>query len=205
MSLSPGNASSGTVEVTPADSRAGRIAVATILASAFYDDPLFCYWFPDPRSRGRRARTHVLAAQHAFPGYLGGEAGAAMWLPPGKPTRPTRVMLRLVVQALRAHGRWLGRLWKTARAVEAHKPAEPHWYLYLLGTVPERQGQGVGSALLRSMLASCDEQGVMAYLENTNEKNLSFYRRHGFEVVTELKLPKGGPTLWPMLRRPRAA
>ena len=35
-----------------------------------------------------------------------------------------------------------------------HHPAEPHWYLPLIGVDPSRQNQGHGSALLRHALAT---------------------------------------------------
>ena len=30
--------------------------------------------------------------------------------------------------------------------LEAHHPAEPHWYLQFVGCVPERHGRGLGGA-----------------------------------------------------------
>jgi hypothetical protein len=48
-------------------------------------------------------------------------------------------------------------------------------------------------------LARSDAAGLPAYLESSKEKNLSFYRRHGFEVVGHIAIPNG-PALWPMLR-----
>jgi ribosomal protein S18 acetylase RimI-like enzyme len=41
-----------------------------------------------------------------------------------------------------------------------------------------------------------------AYLESSNPRNMSLYRRHGFEQVGELPLPDG-PALYPMWRTPR--
>jgi GNAT superfamily N-acetyltransferase len=88
-----------------------------------------------------------------------------------------------------------------AKVEEIH-PEEPHWYLAALGTAPEQQGKGEASAALAPVLQRCDDEGVPAYLESSKESNLPFYRRHGFEVTTELRVP-GGPVFYPMWRDPR--
>jgi ribosomal protein S18 acetylase RimI-like enzyme len=67
--------------------------------------------------------------------------------------------------------------------------------------VPEHQGEGIGSAMLRVALARCDEAGEPAYLEATSEDNRRLYERHGFRVTRELLLPDG-PSLWAMWRAP---
>ena len=87
--------------------------------------------------------------------------------------------------------------------VDGLRPKEPHWYLATLGTEPARQGTGVGSALLRSMLDRIDESGRPAYLESSKERNVPFYARFGFEVIEELQSEAGTPTIWRMWREPR--
>ena len=81
-------------------------------------------------------------------------------------------------------------------------PAEPHWYLPMIGVDPARQGRGLGSALLKHALALCDAERAPAYLESSNPKNVPLYERHGFEVVGEIK-PGDFPGLTPMLRPAR--
>ena len=83
-----------------------------------------------------------------------------------------------------------------------HHPQEPHWYLPFIGVEPARHGQGLGAALLRAQLATCDAAGLPAYLKSTNPRNRSLYERHGFEAVAEIRVGDC-PAVVPMLRRPR--
>jgi ribosomal protein S18 acetylase RimI-like enzyme len=92
-----------------------------------------------------------------------------------------------------------GSLW----AERKHPATPPHWYLVWLGTDPSAQGNGLASAVLRPVLEHCDTDGVAAYVESSKERNITFYARHGFRVIRELRLPRG-PTVWPMWREPRA-
>ena len=51
-------------------------------------------------------------------------------------------------------------------------------------------------------LARADADRVPCYLENTKERNLPFYQKHGFEVIVEEKVAEDGPTIWTMKREP---
>ena len=82
------------------------------------------------------------------------------------------------------------------------RPREPHWYLPLIGVDPAHQGKGCGAALLSFALASCDRDHLPAYLESTNPRNVSLYKRHGFEPLGTIQVGQS-PPLVPMLRRAR--
>ncbi len=71
------------------------------------------------------------------------------------------------------------------------------------GCRQENQGQGVGSALLKQGIRHVDEQGMPAYLESSEARNVTLYERHGFEVVAEEVLPGAGPRVWFMWREAR--
>ncbi len=55
---------------------------------------------------------------------------------------------------------------------------------------------------MRPVLAQADADGLLCYLETANPRNLPLYQRHGFQVVAEVDLPKGGPCIWTMKREP---
>ena len=56
----------------------------------------------------------------------------------------------------------------------AAHPAEPHWYLPLIGVDPQAQRQGLGSTLLAEMLPGFDRAQTTAYLEATSPESLPF-------------------------------
>ena len=49
----------------------------------------------------------------------------------------------------------------------------------------------------------CDRDGVLAYLESSNLRNVPLYERHGFEVLGAIQAG-GSPSIVPMLRPPAA-
>jgi GNAT superfamily N-acetyltransferase len=81
----------------------------------------------------------------------------------------------------------------------------PHWYLGYLGTRRDRQGQGLGTQMLREVLAGADADGMPAYLESSSERNLPLYERNGFRVVGELQALGHGPPSGACGANPRPA
>jgi GNAT superfamily N-acetyltransferase len=191
--------------------RADIDALSTVLARAFDDDPLSLYLF-GRSGRRRRGLTRFFALQlrHIYLGRgevwtTADRAGAALWAPPTMPRPGLMDLARIlpVLPYLSIWGRKTPDVVRLLAAYERARPRQTHWYLGTLGTDPDRQGRGVGSALLAAVLDRLDADGVPAYLESSKERNLAFYARHGFEVTGQILTPNGGPTLWLMWREPR--
>jgi GNAT superfamily N-acetyltransferase len=183
---------------------------AEALGRAFFDDPLMEYLLPDESKR--LAPLSWFMGRGARYGQLYGEVyttdqvdGAAIWLPPGKTDVTPFGMARagMLFAPLRlgfgAFGRFMSAM---NHAEELHKRdmSRDHWYLFILGVDPPRQGQGVGGQLIAPVLARADADGTPCYLETAKDKNVPFYQKHGFEVIVEEDLPKGGPRFWTMKR-----
>ena len=83
-----------------------------------------------------------------------------------------------------------------------HPRRPPHWYLAMMGVIPERQGRGLGTALIAPALRDLDGDGAPAYLEASSPRSRELYLRNGFVVTGEFELPSGGPPLWQMWREP---
>ena len=67
----------------------------------------------------------------------------------------------------------------------------PHLRLEFYGVRPDRQGTGLGSALIDYGHRRADEAGLPAYLETFSDWNVGFYRRRGYEVVGEFTIGDG--------------
>lgn len=187
--------------------RAGRA-----LAGAFVDDPVFSWLIPPGvRRRDERMVTFFTSMSRSYlrrgkPVYLAGAGvGGALWSAPGSWALPTTEVARESRRAFTAFGPNLLRALRVQLQVESKHPKEPkHWYLGYLGVAPGHQGQGIGAAMLREVLAEADAAGLPAYLESSNERNLSLYQRHGFDVVESFPALGSGPTIWRMWREPPA-
>jgi GNAT superfamily N-acetyltransferase len=181
--------------------------VARLLAGAFATDPVFAHLLPPAMSRrdDRMIRCFLLDTKRSHglhSTWVHGTAGAAVWFPPGRALESVWEQIRTGPAYARIFGRRLVIASHVVSTMARHHPREPHWYLLYVGAVPAAQGTGVGTALLEAMLAECDERGDAAYLEATTEQSRKLYARHGFVDREPLRLPDGGPLMYPMWRDP---
>ena len=190
--------------VTPADGP----AVSRALSGAFDDDPVFRWIYPDA-ARRRAALPGFFdlfgeaIGRHGSSLVVGDGLGAALWVPPGEQVVDDDRAEAFGRAVLALSPEDAGRMHTCFEVMEASHPTERCWYLNLLGVVPEHQGEGIGSAMLRRALARGDAAGEPAYLEATSEDNRRLYERFGFRVVGALPLPDG-PTMAAMWREPAA-
>lgn len=192
------------IEALDGNSESAREAAVAALTLAFGRDPIMRWMYPSPAQYLRDFPSFCNAFGGAAFGCDGAWisddcGGAALWLRPGtEPDGPAiekQVMATVPAAKLETIGPMLEQL-------DAHHPREPHWYLAMIGVDPAHQGKGLGGELLRTALVQCDEAGLLAYLESSNPANLPLYERHGFEVVTEIRV-EDAPPFFPMRRSPR--
>jgi len=176
------------------------------LVRAFAEDPAINNLFPD--APGRRARlAHVFGIELRYGLRYGrvdrvpADAAVAIWARP-EHTWPT--WWRLIRAGILATPLVLGfrAAWRTLRfqhfleSTRRRLLKSPHWYLIAIGVRPGQQGRGLGAALLRHGVERAQATGFPCYLETANARNLPFYEQHGFRVVGERRLPRGGPAIW---------
>jgi GNAT superfamily N-acetyltransferase len=169
------------------------------LAAAFFDDPVLGWLMPDERSRPRRLRKffELDLRQMAFARgsvWTTEERNAAcLVMPPGAWQLPPLVALAHTGGFARAFGRRLPTATLLQALMELRHPRAPHYYVLVVGVVPELQGRGLGSALMRPTLDHCDAVGLPAYLEASSERSAALYERLGFKVTRELRLGSSPP------------
>ena len=136
------------------------------------------------------------AFEHGTADITEGVRAAALWLPPG--VEPDEAEMGAIMEeTLRPE--ISEDIAAVMKGMAEHHPREPHWYLPLVAADPNWIGQGLGTLLMKHALRRCDEEGVAAYLESSNPRNISFYERHGFKIVGKIQ-SGSSPVLTPMLR-----
>ena len=198
-------------------------AVVDLLTGVFLDDPLMsaiAAAAPEPRAAlGHLHRVelaaHYLAADPAVradsrvdlavDAASGDPLGVALWDAPSSadvvgPLGPGNEPPPGLDPDL------LGGAWELclldAAQCEAHRPAEPHWYLYMVAVAPAARGRGIGGRLLGHGLKRVDAEGLPAHLESTTPGSRRLYERFGFRQVAELA-GSGLPVYWAMTRPAR--
>jgi GNAT superfamily N-acetyltransferase len=195
-----------------------RELIVRLLDEAFQDDPVSGWVFPGTEYRRTThhrimaAFTDIVLAEGRIDVTEDGSA-CALWLSmpaddgghgagrtDGEATEDDGpVQVRQAVDPDNERVELIGRL-----TAAMHPSGRAHEYLWMIGVVPGRQGEGLGTALIGSVLDRCDREGRAAYLEASSERSRLLYERLGFEAAGEPLLLPEGPRMWPMWREPRA-
>jgi ribosomal protein S18 acetylase RimI-like enzyme len=178
------------------------------LADAFFDDPMMAWIYPDPVTRPTFTRAFMrvgleIGFPHGHTYSTGANEGAAVWAPPDVELFDDETvthMFTVLGEQIGARSEEVGN--GLLQLTEHHPHDEPHFYLFVLGTKRAQQSNGLGSKLIREVLDRCDRQGLPAFLESSNIRNVPFYERHGFKVITEVTLSPEF-TARPMWRDPQ--
>ena len=179
--------------------------LSQVIADAFHDLAPSRWLIANPA--GRRA---------IFPAYFGlyvkhaldtgvvhtnaDRTAVALWQPVSDsgPAQPADYERELTA----ATQPWTQRFLVFDAALDLHHPVgTAHHYLAILAVRPDRQGQGIGTALLRAHHVTLDWNGTPAYLEASDRRTRHLYLVHGYRDCGDpIQLP-GGPRMYPMVRQ----
>jgi GNAT superfamily N-acetyltransferase len=176
------------------------------LTQSFADDPLMCWLFEDDARRPAQLRewwAWIIDNRlgHVEVSESDDAHSAAIWHGPDPvdDVRAAGAFPEMLVGLIGEEVAW--RKLAGLAVIPAAHPTARHWYLAAVGTRPASQGQGSGARLLAGVLRRCDADGVPAYLESSNQRNVPFYERLGFVATGVIRIPDG-PSLTPMWREP---
>ena len=171
--------------------------VTATLTAAFAGDPLWRWAFGDLADLEVLWRLLIGSAlRYPWLRMLDGAAAAALWIPPGGTElthdEEARLETMLADDVLELLDRF----------EQAHPRERPHYYLSLLGTRPDRRGEGLGMGLLAGCLALFDAEGVPTYLESSNPANDERYEAIGYRKIGSFTTPDDAHTVATMWREP---
>ncbi len=84
--------------------------------------------------------------------------------------------------------------------IEGFRPKVDHYYIEFIGCLPGKRSKGIGSFLLKNILAKTDRENIPVWTWSSNPLNLSFYRRLGFEIGGQFRYSKDAPPITPVWR-----
>ena len=65
-------------------------------------------------------------------------------------------------------------------------PKEPVYYLWFIGVDPAEQNKGIGTSLLKEIIAEAKKKQRPIYLETSTPKNIPWYEKFGFIIYDKL-------------------
>jgi GNAT superfamily N-acetyltransferase len=187
------------IRIVPA--RIDRLPVlADVLGRAFIDDPMIRWPIAGgPGIEERVARNFMVIFQPLMDQDTMWEAnegaGFANWVPPGgagEAVETTPEILEALQQLTDDGGARYDVLWTWI----GKRVPDDVWYLDVVGVDPQRQGQGIGGALIRFGIEHASAVGADAFLETSVPGNVGYYERFGFRVVEEGEPMSDAPHIW---------
>lgn len=177
-------------------------SASALLTEAFFTNPAHVYIFPDGMRRGRAL--HWLLRQnlenqdpleHSFclvepEGARRRVVAMGFWHAPGAQSVSVRVLIRPSLLALpfKCGLDAARRAMEVTSLLEAERAAAigQAWFLNNMVVAEHLRGSGLGTKLLaRELRERVDPSGQPALLATQRPENVVFYRRLGFEVVSE--------------------
>ncbi|MGW3808160.1 GNAT family N-acetyltransferase [Micromonospora sp. NPDC005113] len=139
------------------------------------------------------------AMRHGLVCASADRAAVAVWFPSvGDPAPPPPDYDARLAAAC---GEWTDRFEHLDELFAANHPHPDHHHLAFLAVQPDRQGQGLGTALLEHHHAWLDANGMPGYLEASSPRSRDLYAQHAYRAGEPFRVPDGTP-LWPMWREP---
>jgi GNAT superfamily N-acetyltransferase len=144
-------------------------AIATLVL-AFVTDPVARWMYDDPHQYLLHIpRLFRALGKNSFEGGTAQRTndglGVALWLPPGVHGDDGPLEAVIAGSIVKEKQAEVAAIFERT---EHNRPAEPHWYLSLIGVEALHRNKGCGAALLKYRLRQCDREHLPTYLWPSN-------------------------------------
>jgi len=172
--------------------------VAKIFAKAMYDDPLHVYFYPDPKTRGRKIYSlyKYMVRMNYLKAYRTSESfeGIVLWERPFEHEFKVSIKDFLIGSTLvfKVGPSSLLRMMKYqnwSAKLKKESICDPFWYLSVIIVDPIHQRKGFASKLIKPILALAAQCEHKVYLETQNADNVPMYEKYGFKIATVQTIP----------------
>lgn len=116
------------------------------------------------------------------------DIGCIMFLNPNKKELSLSSVLWDAKLALNCIGAFrIGKVLGRESQIKQNYPKGDFFHLWFVGVLPEKQGNGIGSELVKMVTGKAKNENLPVYLETSMVKNLKWYKDLGFVIYKEIK------------------
>lgn len=166
--------------------------VVDILTSAFEDNKSVNYLVKQDKRRIRRIQALMrysfeICFRFGSVFFSNDNKAVALIVYPDKrktSIKSIRLDVKLAFRCIGITG--IGRASKRESVIKKSHPKVPISYLWFIGVSPNDQGKGSGTDLLNELVSYSEAERRVICLETSTERNLSWYKNHGFNIYNKL-------------------
>lgn len=174
--------------------RKDKARIIEILCLSFENDPQTNYILGSGSNQLKK-RKRLMAYAFEF-GLANGKVemsedkkAAAIWKKSGSKKMTMYLLYESILFFFSFGWKGLKRISDMEKKIFKFYPTEGIFrYLWILGTDPNVQGKGYGSAILSKAISSFKTDSIPLYLETSTELNLNYYERKGFKLYHRFDL-----------------
>jgi ribosomal protein S18 acetylase RimI-like enzyme len=169
-----------------------KAAVVKILCGSFQNDPHIKYIVgkkAGAENRYKRIMSYAFeqAQANGFVDITSDGQAVAIWRKYDSKKMTFSLLIESILFSYYFGFGGMKRIVEMEKIVQKDYPKEGSFlYLWLIGTLPNSQGKGYGTALLTPILQRCVTNKTAIYLETSVLNNVDYYSKKGFEVYNKI-------------------
>lgn len=169
-----------------------RATIVDILVNSFRDNKSVNYIIQQDSKKELRLRrlmeySHDVCKLYGDVFITADKSGCALIVKPDKKKNSLKsIMLdaKFVIKCLGLSN--VKKAMSREAKIKSYHPDGLIYYLWFIGVDPNKQSQGIGSSLLKQVIAEGQKESRIICLETSTLKNIPWYQSFGFKIYQEL-------------------